>query len=137
MGVLDERGDPTVAVGWALIDQSTYLGSEFQFAKTGLGSTPLTQATEPLNNVRTGDTKRVGNGFHREPSRGCKLDSKVTFFERLASRASLRICSHSAWAAGEDNYLNRLGLSRCISRRFLSSSTPASVKALMALSPIP
>ena len=45
--------------------------------------------------------------------------------------------SHSAWAAGEDSYVNRSGSWRYISRRFLSSSIPSSVKALMASSLIP
>ena len=67
------------------------VGGAYEVAGTGLGSTPLTQALDPLNDVRTGDAERVGDGFHREPSRGCELDSKVTFFERLVSRASLRI----------------------------------------------
>ena len=47
------------------------------------------------------------------------------------------IRSHPAWAAAKEAHLNRSGFSRCISRRFLSSSTPSSVKAMMASSPIP
>ncbi len=45
--------------------------------------------------------------------------------------------NHSTWAAYDDGYLNRSGSWRCISRRFLSSSTPSLVKAMMASSPIP
>jgi hypothetical protein len=65
---LDERGNPTIAVGRALIGQPAYLGGKFQVACTGRGPTPLTQTLDPPNNVGAGDAKCVGNGFHREPS---------------------------------------------------------------------
>jgi hypothetical protein len=45
--------------------------------------------------------------------------------------------SHSAWAACDDGYVNRSGSWRYISRRFLSSSTPSLVKAMMGSSPVP
>jgi putative membrane protein len=49
----------------------------------------------------------------------------------------LKIGSHSAWAACDDGYVNRSGSWRYISRRFLSSSTPSLVKAMMGSSPVP
>jgi AraC-like DNA-binding protein len=65
------------------------------------------------------------------------LTWRMALAKGLLQRGGGAVGSHSAWAAGEDGYSNRPGFSRRISRRFLSSSTPSSVKAMMASSPIP
>src|SRR5438046_3111246 len=88
---LEERGDPPVPVGRARVDEPPDLGDKFKIAIADLRPTPEAGAVDALGNVRASQAERVGHRLHREPSGGTELDSKIAFFTRASSSASLRI----------------------------------------------
>src|SRR5205823_8387100 len=88
---LEERGDPPVPVGRSRVDKAADSGCHFKIAVPGLRSAFRTRALDPLGDVRARQAERIGDLLHREPSDGTELDSKIAFFARASSSASLRI----------------------------------------------
>src|SRR5205807_2766498 len=88
---LEERGDPPVPVGRPCVDKTADRGRQFTIAITGLRPTLRAHAPDTLDDVRAGEPQRVDYRLHREPSSGAELDSKIGFFARASSSASLRI----------------------------------------------
>src|SRR5437868_7455828 len=88
---LEERGDPPVPVARSRVDKAADSGCHFKIAVTGLRSAFRTRALDPLGDVRARQAERIGDLLHREPSDGTELDSKIAFFARASSNASLRI----------------------------------------------
>jgi hypothetical protein len=56
-----------------------------------IGAARLRSAFQPLDQIGTGNTQRVGDGLHREPSFGNKIGRDSRIFESALDRASRRI----------------------------------------------
>src|SRR5216683_875691 len=88
---LEERGDPPVPVGWSRVDEAADVGGQLKVAITVLRSAFRPHTLDALGDVRAGEAERLGDRLHREPSGSTELDSKIAFFARAKSSASLRI----------------------------------------------
>src|SRR4051794_18835122 len=87
---LEERGDPPVAIGGPLVDEVADVGNQIE-AGTALRTALRPRAISPFDDVGSGDLQCGGDGLHGESPGLGERDSKVCFFARARSRASLRI----------------------------------------------
>jgi hypothetical protein len=79
---LEERGDPTVAVGRALIDQATNVGAQFEIAWPVLWPAFCPGAVTTLDEVGPGYAQRLGDRLHGVSSGSGERDSNIGFFAR-------------------------------------------------------
>src|SRR5256885_3792985 len=88
---LEERGDPPVPVGWPRVDKATDRTGELNIARSLLRPAMSSGALAPFDHIRARHAQRRTDPLHWV-SPGCgECDSKIGFFARASSRASLRI----------------------------------------------
>src|SRR5262249_44862211 len=85
--------DAPVSVGRALVHEPTDQHQQRLVCGLAIGPMRLSGASNPLDQVRTGDRKRGSHGLHCEPSLRPFHDGSgnIGFFTRATSSASLRI----------------------------------------------
>src|SRR5205823_3813078 len=88
---LEERGDPPVPIGWPRVDKATDLTGELNIARSLLRPATSSGALAPFDHIRARHAQRRTDPLHWV-SPGCgECYSKIGFFARASSRASLRI----------------------------------------------
>src|SRR5204863_1762797 len=88
---LEERGDPPVPIGWPRVDKATDRTGELNIARSLLRPATSSGALAPFDHIRARHAQRRTDPLHWV-SPGCgECDSKIGFFARASSRASLRI----------------------------------------------
>src|SRR5579863_7670749 len=88
---LEERGDPPVPIARPAIDQASNIGREFCVSSAVLGTALRTLIGRSLNQVGTSHFEGLSDPLYGISSGACDRDSKVGFFTRARSSASLRI----------------------------------------------
>src|SRR6476660_2218729 len=88
---LRSAADPPIAIGGPLVDEAADVGNQIDVASTVLRTALRARAVAPFDNVGTGDLQCGGDSLHGESPGLGDRDSKVCFFARARSRASLRI----------------------------------------------
>src|ERR1700733_1831412 len=86
---LEERGDPPVAIGWALIDQTSDIGAQLEVARPVLRSALRLGVVTALNQVGARHAQRLGDRLHGVSPGSGERDSNIGFFARARSSASL------------------------------------------------
>jgi hypothetical protein len=88
---LEERGDPPVAVSRSLIDKVADRGGQLDVAGSFLWAAPGSLAVLAFDDIRAGDAEGRADRLHRVLPGSGEGDSKIGFFARARSSASLRI----------------------------------------------
>ena len=134
---LEERGDPPIAIGRALVDQAADVGGELDVALTGLRATLRPVPFPALDDVRSCHAQRRGDGLHGEsPGRG-ERDSKVGFFARARSSASLRISTSMVLRPSSRSSSRTRSSSRRTAEAVTTSSSARTASCPLAHQPSP
>src|SRR6516225_2300268 len=88
---LEERGDPPVPVRRTLVDKAADFASKLDIAGALLWAAPRPLAVPALDDIRAGHTECRADYLHRVSPGSGEGDSKIGFFARVSSSASLRI----------------------------------------------
>src|SRR5271170_7652471 len=87
----EERGDPPVHVSRTLVDKAADFASKLDIAGSLLWAALRPPAVPALDDIRAGHTECRADRLHRVSPRSGEGDSKIGFFARARSSASLRI----------------------------------------------
>ena len=122
---LEERGDPPVAVGRALIDETPDVGGQLAIALAGLRSTSRPSLVAALDDVRPCDAQRGGDGLYGISSGSGERGSKVGFFARARSSASLKISASMVLRPSSGSSSRTRSFNRCTSEaQFVGRVSP-------------
>lgn len=96
--LFETRGNATVTVGWASIDEAAEDGQQFGVFRFGIPPPRLRLPRGPCMDLRTADAQNLGHAAHRKPSFGSDGRCQVCFFTCAFAKASRRISC--AWPLG-------------------------------------